>query len=105
MLFRSIWKRQIPLLPRYLTFPDVVGNNPDYLYEPGNLDDAMNKLERLMSHEVPALCGTPEIYDRFGSKYESSVARMLDVMFSQPSLGSIIAEERARESYFHHPIS
>ena len=89
-----------PLLPRYLTFPDVVGNNPDYLYEPGNLDDAMNHLAILMANEVPdlRLTETPEIYQRFGSKYESSVARMLDVMFSQPSLGSIIAEERAREA-------
>jgi hypothetical protein len=88
------------LMPNRLTFPDLVGNNAMYLYEPGNLDDAVRKLNTIMNTGIaPNLAGDepPEIYQRFGSKYERSVARMLDVMFAERSLGSIIMRERLRE--------
>ena len=59
-----------PLYPHWLTFPDVLENDPRFLYENLNLKDAKEKLYKLIdSEEEPNL---EFIY----KKYEDSVKRM-----------------------------
>ena len=83
------------LLPDYLTFPDLVRGDRMYLYEPGNVCAALDKLKYLMSIELPPVGTTsPALYDRYGAKYERSVARMVDVMYREPTLGEVISAER-----------
>ena len=63
-----------PLYPEWLTFPDVLENDPRFLYENLNLKDAKKKLYALIdSEEIPDL---QFIY----KKYEDSVKRMCRLM-------------------------
>lgn len=63
-----------PLYPHWLTFPDVLENDPRFLYENLNLKDAKKKLYVLVdSEEAPDL---QFIY----KKYEDSVKRMCKLM-------------------------
>lgn len=76
-----------PLCPRYLSFPGLLQNDDKYLYEPGNVEDAYNKLVHLLEmqtgqYTVSLGSPVPEMYQRFGAKYEQSVSRMLEVMFA-----------------------
>jgi hypothetical protein len=73
-----------PLLPEYLTFPGVVHYDDDYLYCKGDMESALAHLSRLFREpRKPYVHGDPmpELYKRFGSKYEHSVRRMLQIMF------------------------
>jgi glycosyltransferase involved in cell wall biosynthesis len=78
-----------PLLPDYLTFPDVVGNNPDLLYKNGDMHDALKKLDALLN--APEKIDYWELY---GKKYERVAARMLDVMMAAPSMEEELANCR-----------
>jgi glycosyltransferase involved in cell wall biosynthesis len=85
-----------PLLPKYLTFPDAVGNNSAFLYIKSSLGNASSKLDSLM--ELPSDCymkgdPVPEIYRRYGDKYEDSVDRMVDIMTRTLSLRERIQQE------------
>lgn len=76
-----------PLCPRYLSFPGLLQNDDRYLYEPGNVEDAYNKLVSLLEmqageYTITLSSPVPEMYQRFGSKYELSVSRMLEVMYA-----------------------
>lgn len=76
-----------PLCPRYLTFPDLLQNDDKFLYEPENVKDAYTKLEGLLAMQagtstIAVGSPVPEMYQRFGAKYEQSVSRMLEVMFA-----------------------
>lgn len=76
-----------PLCPRYLTFPGLFQNDDNFLYEPDNVDDAMKKLTQLVpirSNMLELMQGeVPGIYARFGSRFEGSVERMMNVMFGE----------------------
>lgn len=91
----------LPLCPDYLTFPDVLGNDHSYLYQEGQMYDAYQRLVQLVekAERSPVYYPgdpVPELYQKYGMKYEYSVARMIDVMFGQPSLESWIKRERCR---------
>lgn len=89
-----------PLCPDYLSFPDLFAGDKEkkHLYDPGNVDDAAKKLIVLVEEQIWKLVlvkgnEVPELYTRFGQKYEGSVARMLDIMFAEPSLEDRIDQE------------
>ena len=80
-----------PLCPDYLTFPDVLNNDQRYLYEHGSLDSAEKKLRALLTPSF--MCQKagmlpPHVWEKFGAKYELTVARMMQVMLQEPSLES-----------------
>jgi hypothetical protein len=75
-----------PLCPDYLTFPALFDNNPEHLYKPGNVEDAYQKLKALVEKQVQQpvmkIGSVPELFTKYGSKYEKSVERMMEVMFA-----------------------
>jgi hypothetical protein len=74
------------LCPRHLTFPGLLHNNESYLYTPGDVEEAWEKLNRLLDVQANAyelgFGDEPELWTQFGAKYEKSVERMLGVMYA-----------------------
>jgi hypothetical protein len=72
-----------PLMPDWLTFPDVLQHDSKYLYLNQNMQDAALKLWMLLEGR-PVMYGagdpTPDLYKRFFQRYEGTVDRMLDLM-------------------------
>jgi glycosyltransferase involved in cell wall biosynthesis len=74
------------LCPNYLTFPTLLKYDETYLYTPGSTTDACKHVQDIVTDTVNTPAGgvaVPDVYTRFGSRYEHSVSRMLDVMFRE----------------------
>ena len=94
-LLEATYYGAAPLYPRRLTFPAALHHNAKHLYDPGNLQDAKDKLYALLD-------SPPATYEFVYRKYEDSVQRMLQVMgFGVPpveSLKTVLKYERELSS-------
>ncbi len=82
-----------PILPNYLTFPDVMGGSSAHLYTPNVVDAAVLAIRKaLIRSDAPAQVDIlPPLWLKYGQKYERVAARMLDIMYAAPTMEQEIA--------------
>ena len=64
----------VPIMPNHCSYPELVDSNPHLLYNPDSLDEAVEKVLRILIN--------PEIVSSYPKKWEQAIPRMVEVMQS-----------------------